>query len=488
MGMPREDEVQGTLDSILAPQVPHACPPIHDMSWYIPQPNAGLVAEPLRSTIGLLTHWEERSAHLMMPVLAPSHNPWLRLYIPTALQQPPSRAKESLLNAVVSAAAYHKAECSPHERAHYLQRAAHCKRAAAESLRSAVDSIAYFDSPPINTTDRKALLAAAISMSSIEVFSGENEGNGYQNLLLGRKIIRLTGGTDCWLTDTEGETLLQIFRCNQVIATSSGWAASQGNEDEDGDMQDVAQLPNPPISFPSQYTLDTTFGISIRTMRCLSQIAEFSRVIDRDSGRGTWLRDNAEAINYLEADIFDVFNDPDAFRPQTPGDGAGVSDFVNDEIKENHLWAFHYSTAIFFRRVLCNGGSVPSSSRKPTDSTGEKTSLHLSGQYLVDKALEHLENIDALSSDAQNADTLWVGFIAAVEAVDMGLRHRAIAWFGRAKRHRISNIAKAKTFVQEVWRRVDRCSWNSSRGLNSELGPIDWRDVMREKGMYIMLT
>ena len=114
----------------------------------------------------------------------------------------------------------------------------------------------------------------------------------------------------------------------------------------------------------------------------------------------------------------------------------------------------------------------------------------LSGQELVSKAFEHLENVDALSADIPIANTLWPGFIAAIEAVDMPLRHRAMVWFARDKRHGIGNIAKAKELVMEVWRTVDRQAWvgPERKGSRQELGHVDWRDVMRDRDMYFMLT
>jgi hypothetical protein len=89
--------------------------------------------------------------------------------------------------------------------------------------------------------------------------------------------------------------------------------------------------------------------------------------------------------------------------------------------------------------------------------------------------LRCLDNIDAISSGMANASTLWRRFIAAVEAIDMELRHRALILFARALRHGIGNTAKAKALVLEVWRRVDRQSWVNpeKEKLSSELGSID---------------
>lgn len=63
----------------------------------------------------------------------------------------------------------------------------------------------------------------------------------------------------------------------------------------------------------------------------------------------------------------------------------------------------------------------------------------------------------------------------------------------RARRHGIGNIEQAEGLVREVWRRVDRERYvpverEGERGLRGELGGVDWRAVMRECGVWVMLT
>lgn len=247
-------------------------------------------------------------------------------------------------------------------------------------------------------------------------------------------------------------------------------------------------------SLPCEYTLDVSFGISMKTLRCLNKIAELSTVKAELSELGTqWSTSNITELTQLKAELFDVFDHPNAFNGQPDFDAArqeGISNYVSEEIKENHVWAFHYSTAIFFKRAICDGGSNVSPPLPEAHASVDQATPRISGQALVSKTLEHLENVDALSSDIAIANTLWPGFIAAVEAVDMELRHRSLIWFARAKRHGIGNIAKAKALVMEVWRRVDRQIWVSPghKAERSELSHVDWRAVMKEKGMYIMLT
>ena len=325
-------------------------------------------------------------------------------------------------------------------------------------------------------------------------------------MLLCKRILKLTGGLTWWLSDTANVTLLQIFRCLEIVGYTSGWALRKGNTLEQGDEHTTGiggrravqgpetEAMTTALALAPQYTLDVSFGVSMKTLRCLNKIIELANVKASLSYGDLWPPSSIEELVKLETELFDILDDPDAFNGQQNGDSGiqkGISNYVSEEIKENHVWAFHYSTAIFFRRALCNGdATVKSLTCSMTDQTTDTWASRPSGQALVSKALEYLENVDALSSDIAIANTLWPGFIAAVEAVDMPLRHRALIWFARAKRHGIGNITKAKDLVMEVWRRVDRQTWVSPdrKNLQSELSHVDWREVMREKGMYIMLT
>lgn len=231
----------------------------------------------------------------------------------------------------------------------------------------------------------------------------------------------------------------------------------------------------------------------MQTLSCLKRISDLIGIKAKLTAGETWTKNQAASLMRLEADLFDVLDDPDAFSQHTRAlaNRGRLPNYISQEIAENHVWAFHYSTALFYLRALCDGGSTVVPSIAAATDFRKSSANCLSGQALVSKALEHLENVDALSRDIPIANTLWAAFIAAVEAVDMPLRHRALIWFARAARHGIGNIAQAKALVQEVWRQTDRQSWVSHDGdftSNGQLGLVDWREVMREKGSYIMLT
>lgn len=337
-----------------------------------------------------------------------------------------------------------------------------------------------------------------------------------------KQVIDMTGGLSKWVTNPTCVTLLQIFRCLQIVASTSDrsidttdllleddlsqreqdkqpYGAQQGsNTPSDANIDREMSLS---VCTRAAYPLDVTFGVSLKTLRCLTRINDLSRFKTTHPRGQSWPPEQQANLQTLEKEIFGALDDPAMFANLSdsgPSDVEGVSDCVADFIQENHLWAFHYATAIFFRRAIFSGNQPAPS--KLSDLAGRSTESETnrpSGQYLVSKTLEYLENIDAVSREVGVANTLWPGFIAAVEAVHIELRHRALVWLSRAKSHGIGNISQAMSLVMEVWRRVDRLIFRRHGGedmgsqkvsMDFELASVDWREVMRERDMYIMLT
>lgn len=337
-----------------------------------------------------------------------------------------------------------------------------------------------------------------------QVFSGADEGKGYEILHLCKLVIGLTGGQRWWLANPASMTLLQNFQCLHIVGCTSGRLEAPGQGDDEVDAnpdrspasaaEEVMEPPlighellQAPHTYMPQYTLDVSFGISIKTLSYLHRTIMLSKVKASLAPGQDWPPSAREALVNLEQDIFTDMEDAHLEAASSPQalPSEGFSQYVAQEIQNNHMLAFHYSTAIFFRRALCDGTAqiVPPLHGHVVQGVHPRPT----GKYLVSKALEHLENIDALAGDLAIANTLWPGFIAAAEAVDWGLRRRALMWFGRAKRHGIGNIAKAKDLVQDIWRRVDSLMVDDHE-RHAELGPVDWRKVMHSRESYIMLT
>ena len=149
--------------SIQALQQPQTTPLLREL-----RPDALEMSETMRK---LLHHYRTHVCQLMMPTSAPSHNPWLHLYLPIALQEPPTAPKRCLLHAILSVAAFNKAELSSVDRSLFRREAGEHKEKAWLLLNKCTSS-----NPPDgvetiaeDSTDRQALLAAALTMTTVEV-------------------------------------------------------------------------------------------------------------------------------------------------------------------------------------------------------------------------------------------------------------------------------------------------------------------------------
>ncbi|KAK4938451.1 hypothetical protein LTR10_021079 [Elasticomyces elasticus] len=455
-----------------------------------------------QTTRQLLHHYRTHVCEVMMPTSAPKLNPWLRLYLPLATQEPNSPSKQALLHAILAVAAYNKAQLTLSQQdLHRSQAIEHHQKATTAMSKIIAAKKASSQGTEDHPERKHALLAAALTLTTVEVFSGADEGRGYDHLLLCKTVIELTGGQSWWLADPVSMTLLQIFQCLNIVGRTSGYFEAPCREvdeletDDTSEPDDVAADGRPMVghellqtsqSYTPEYTLDISFGISIKTLSYLHRIIMLSKIKSTLRAGQDWPHNAKEELTKLEREMFTDMESAclDA-SSSNQATFKGVSQLVANEIKENHMLAFHYSTATFFRRAICDGTAdiVPALS----GTVGQELVERPSGQDLVSKALEHLENIDALAGDLAIANTLWPGFIVAAEAVDWKLRRRALMWFSRARRHGIGNITKAKALVQEIWRRVDRLM-SEDHDQHLELGQVDWRQVMHDKSMYIMLT
>jgi hypothetical protein len=105
----------------------------------------------------------------MMPTLAPAHNPWLHLYLPVALQEPRTREKSCLFFAIMATSAFSKAQLSPQSRALHAVQAREFRDKAEALLEQIVEGLSGQASEAMDSSNKQALLAAALTMTSVEV-------------------------------------------------------------------------------------------------------------------------------------------------------------------------------------------------------------------------------------------------------------------------------------------------------------------------------
>jgi hypothetical protein len=244
--------------------------------------------------------------------------------------------------------------------------------------------------------------------------------------------------------------------------------------------------------YTEHYILDISFGIGLGTISVLNKVIQLARICSAYEDPSSWPQSLADTIDALETHLYATEANSTAFKRTARDDPAPfkissesskarqpsitLPRIISDELIENHQWAFHYAVIIFFHRAIRPCPSKLRASRIKTP------------QRCVGKVFDRLENIDCLTrgTSVRPADTLWPAFIAACEAIEVPLRHRALIWFARAGKRGIGNIAAAKELVMEVWRRVDRMV--DDEGNDGALGPVDWRGVMEDMEWKIMLT
>lgn len=105
----------------------------------------------------------------MMPTLAPLHNPWLRLYLPLALQEPATAPKQVLLYAILSVAAFNRAHLSSTDKEVYQKQAKEFNDKAVSLLKQVLDAVNASDGLVDDKTTKQALMAAALTLATAEV-------------------------------------------------------------------------------------------------------------------------------------------------------------------------------------------------------------------------------------------------------------------------------------------------------------------------------
>lgn len=307
------------------------------------------------STEALLHHWRTHICPLMMPTWAPSKNPYLQIFLSMALSDPPSRPKRCLLLAMLASAAFSRAELARDDKAELQRQAGDFKEQADAILKEIAGNSASATS--MDEVGKKSLLAAALTMTTVEVFSGEQKGTAYENLLLAKQVVHLTGGVAWWLADESRSTLLQIFRCHEILAHTSGWRRFQVDSPGSGTDSICTEIerldaihnemshphPDPGVNMSTlgkAYTLDVSFGVAKQSLKCLGQIIELSAVKASLAERQSWSPTDLYSLHELESDVFGALQDHESLSSPREDETIyqeGMSSYVSEELTQNHM-------------------------------------------------------------------------------------------------------------------------------------------------------
>ncbi|TVY44463.1 Arginine metabolism regulation protein II [Lachnellula occidentalis] len=369
----------------------------------------------------LFHYWVTYLSGLMIPTQRVD-NPFRTIFIPLALAGPALRQDSSgnaaLLHTIYAVSAFNRAQLSSNDE--YLVLGTKHHKIALGHLRKNLLQP--------EETQREAILATIITMSSIEVINGESA--RYRTHLAGGKIWLQYMMKKGVVQSDSASVLCQIFFCiNALVIPSSTTIADPELPRLINQLEDRQATQSDSVwpLWGTTYALDKLFGIT-------KPILE--GIID-------------------DLDLFIRRNDPDVLLSDL--------DECYDEITRHHTCAFFCASLIYFER------RVRKTSQKKL-------------QRLVQRSLDHLEAIRSIEVE-RNMDVcglLWPEFVTACETEDVNnLRSRAISLFKKGKLRGIGNILSAERVVLEVWQRRDN---------NCEGPDMTWHSAMTDMGLDILLT
>ncbi|KAF2491836.1 hypothetical protein BU16DRAFT_565532 [Lophium mytilinum] len=384
----------------------------------------------------LLHYWITNLSGMMIPTPR-QDNPFQTIFIPLALSAADAGDSASgnaaLLHAIYALSAFNRAQVSATKN-HFLS----------VGTKHHLKSLEYLRCNLVKTDEsqKEALLAAIIAMSSIEVIRGTSS-SWRVHLTGGRTWLEAIHAKD-WTDNYSSNTLHQIFLCVEALNPGNRRRVRDVTSPEDGTPESVAlvETMSSPESIRSGYILDKVFGITEPIFYALQRINQLSR---RASPVPT------EQLDELERHI--RLSDPDALIPNAHEQ--------YDQLTQNHACAFYNACLIHFHRTL-------------------RRTAPARLQRLVQRSLYHLGEIEKLETDLNVCGLLWPLFITACEVEgSSNLRQACIRLFEKGDLLGIGNMCSAATIVLEVWRRRDEDLLGAD---------VNWQDVMDDLGVDILLT
>lgn len=386
----------------------------------------------------LFHYWVTFLSGLMIPTQC-HDNPFRTIFVPLALtrsdRNSPSSGNIALLHAIYSVSAFNLARLSPASERLLTLGTKHHKLALGHLRRNLLHH---------DESQREAVLATIITMSSIEVIKGDSC-SWRTHLAGGRVLLQFLMNQDI-SHSTSTIILCQIFFCINALAVSSAPIVSDPDMVRGTDQWIDRARFEAEMQWPiwhTSYTLDRFFGLTKPVLEAIVRTNAFSNPTSNVT---------ADEIAGLEQHI--RRNDPDLML-------TGLNHY--DEIARHHSCAFFCACLIDFERRI-----------RKTKPDGL--------QRIVQRSLDHLEAIRDIEK-SRNLDVcgmFWPEFITACEAAEANnMRARAICIFHKGDARGIGNIQSAEQVVLEIWRRRD---------ANPEDEDITWHEVMADLSLDLILT
>ncbi|KAJ5756919.1 fungal-specific transcription factor domain-containing protein [Penicillium nucicola] len=424
----------------------------------------------------LFHHYVNYVASVMMPFEHP-WNPW-KLFYPSVSLEYSEPGERALFHALLAHAAFNLA--------HLGGNAAKMMRLAAKHYNASIQHV----NDGIQTSADKgpgAILAAIMTLMMAEVYSGQSR--KWKHHLQGAWAFLLnTNSSELWnqsrFTCFSVQSLLIVKIIGSTTSTDDNYspltltpALSHTHVTDDiFPSTALSILPvntNTELKFAASISSTPQFGFTIGAQRslleCISVIATVSRQMQLGPpASDPFNADRAVAevlarLGHLQAQAQDDL----PFQPEiksAPSTDPDRPDPHVQDLARYQLNAFIYATYIYLYRSLM-------------DTPPKRVATYVSLTF---------RNISSFCAQSNGNFSLWPAFIAAVEAYteeDMAL---AQAWLQQSIHFGLGNRLLVKQIIEEVWRRREHA--HCERGIDKGLITVDWRDVVRELGVDILLV
>ncbi|KAJ9502451.1 arginine metabolism regulation protein II [Exophiala xenobiotica] len=378
----------------------------------------------------LIHHWTTFVTWHLVPVDRPD-NPFRSVFTPMALAGLASPSSQSngqiaLFHALCSTAASSRGQLLNGDPQSLTLAMKHYNLAIMH-LRH---SLANLKSNPEGEAQRGSILATITMFSAMDMITGRS--SEWRTHLQGGASWLSTIESNVWDRDKSSSMVYQGYLaiaalCNINLPATVD-VESEGFLDE------------------GHYVLDRFFGL---TRPILKHIVMMNSLIKRVSTADPDAK--AAMLDVFEMQLY--MQSPDTLDLEN-------LDPVAQALTRNHAYVFYYAALIYFQRTL---------RRRPPDDV----------QDIVEIAMGHLEDIEALGGDAIGCTLVWPPFIVACECLSTDLQQRMRAWYMVKRRHGFRNLDFSKDIAEELWRR---------RSAASPDMDIQWQDVLKDLKMDIVLA
>ncbi|QKX53899.1 uncharacterized protein TRUGW13939_00979 [Talaromyces rugulosus] len=417
----------------------------------------------------LFHHYTNHVSTMMIPLFHP-RNPWYSYY-PAVARCYETSEQRALYNAMLSHAAYNLAGLASLPDKMVLLATEYYTNAI-EQLKSSLRR---------QNPDYGGTLAAVMTLCMAEVYSGR-PGTWRLHLSGAWSLLREYSKKEPWTDSDFACCSTQSLCITKIIAdTGKGHKGTAGIDDSWTripflDWQPFGSLGNSSTSIMdddeaersliSRVSSTPGFGFTIGStdslLACISVITIAGKKMRAKSSH------TQQQADFIDEILSKVFSCLDKCKEETTYNIRDPFDELHDiksQILANHQReAFISATYIYLYRVLFD--LPPYSVRK----------------YVS----EVLLRISAFHSESDGNLSIWPAFIAAVEVYTPEDIALARNWLDRTIMFGIGSRVCVRRLVEEIWKRRDEAA--DELEIDKGLISIDWRAVMEELGMDILLV